>query len=559
MANEGAGGQPVYILREGSTQSKGRDAQQFNIMAAMAVAEAVKSTLGPKGMDKMLVDPTGNVTVTNDGATILREVQIDHPAAQMIVEVARAQDDEVGDGTTTAVVFTGELLRKASELMDKQIHPTVIATGYRMAADKARELLPAIAVSVEKSDRKLLEKIAITAMTGKGAEAEGVMLAKLAVDAVLSVEESGKVDIDNVKVEKMVGPGAMASELIKGIALSKSRVAENMPRSVSKAKILLLNSAMEIKKTQVDASIKIKSPQQMKTFLDQEEAMLRKNVDFISKSGANVIFCQKGMDDHVASHLGKKGIYAIKSVSESDMKKLAKATGARIVTKIEEIDPKDLGYAGLVEERRVSGEESLTFIEECKNPKAVTVFIRGSTATLIDELERALHDALRVVGVVVEDKKVVPAGAAPEIELSLRLKQYASTVGGREQLAVEAFANALEIIPRTLAENAGLDPIDMLVSLRSKHESKNGKNFGLNVFEGKPVDMLAAGVIEPLRVKTQAVSSAAEAAVMILRIDDVISSGGPSEQTIHEAQMQAQRQLAAGRMGGMPPGMGGFM
>ncbi|CAJ37234.1 chaperonin Hsp60 (GroEL-like) [Methanocella arvoryzae MRE50] len=560
MANEGAGGQPVYILREGSTQSKGRDAQQFNIMAAVAVAEAVKSTLGPKGMDKMLVDPTGNVTVTNDGATILREVQIDHPAAQMIVEVARAQDDEVGDGTTTAVVLAGELLRKASDLMDRQIHPTVIATGYRMAADKAKELLQTIAVPVEKTDRELLEKIAFTAMTGKGAEAEGAMLSKLAVDAVLAVEDAGKVDTDNVKVEKMVGPGAMASQLIKGIALGKTRVVENMPKAVSKAKILLLNASMEIKKTQVDASIKIKSPQQMKTFLEQEEAMLLKNVEAISKSGANVLFCQKGMDDLVASHLGKKGIFAIKSVSESDMKKLSRATGARIVTKIEEIDPKDLGYAGIVEERKVSGDESLTFVEECKNPKAVTLFVRAGTATVMDELERALHDAIRVVSVVVEDGKVVPAGGAPEIELSLRLKQYASTIGGREQLAIESFANAMEIIPRTLAENAGLDPIDMLVSLRSKHEAKNGKNFGLNVYEGKPIDMLAAGIIEPLRVKTQAVGSAAEAAVMILRIDDVIASGGPSEQTISEAKQQAKRQLAAGRMGGgMPPGMGGFM
>ncbi|HMK46476.1 MAG TPA: thermosome subunit alpha, partial [Methanocella sp.] len=449
MANQGAGGQPVYILKEGSTQSKGRDAQYFNIMAAMAVAEAIKSTLGPKGMDKMLVDPTGNVTVTNDGATILREVQIEHPAAQMIVEVARAQDDEVGDGTTTAVIFAGELLKKASELMEMDIHPTVIASGYRLAADKAEQILGTIAIPVAKTDRNLLEKIAFTAMTGKGAESGGGKLSKLAVDAVLAVEENGKVDIDNIKVEKKVGSGAMASELIKGIALGKSRISDSMPKSVKNPRILLLNAAMEIKKTEVTASIKIKNPRQMKTFLDKEEEMLLKKVDYISKSGANVVFCQKGIEDLVASFLGKNGIMAIKSVSESDMGKLARATGARVVTKIEEIDPKDLGSAGLVEERRI-GEDSLTFVEGCKNPKAVTAFMRASTNTVVDELERALHDALRVVGAVIEDKKIVPGGGAPEVELGLRLKQFAPTVGGREQMAIEAFAGALDVIPRTL-------------------------------------------------------------------------------------------------------------
>ncbi len=557
MANQQAGNQPVYILREGTQRSRGREAQSYNIMAAMAVAEAVRSTLGPKGMDKMLVDPTGNVTVTNDGATILREVDIEHPAAKMVVEVAKTQDDEVGDGTTTAVVFAGELLKKASELIDMDIHPTVIASGYRLAAGKAKEILNTIAVPVAKTDKPLLKKIAYTAMTGKAAEGIGEKLSELAVDAVLAVEENGKVDTDNIKVEKKVGPGFMASEMIKGIAISKSRANESMPKSVSKAKILLLNVPLEVRKIGTDTSIKIRNPNQMKSFLDQEDEQLRKKADAIRKSGANVVICQKGIDNLEASYLGKDGILAMKSVSESDMNKIAKATGGRIVTKIEEIDPKDLGYAGLVEERRISGEESLMFIENCKNPKAITVLLRGGTDTVIDELERALHDALRVVGVAVEDGKIVPGGGAPEVEVGLRLRAFAATVGGREQMAVEAFASALDIIPRTLAENAGLDPIDMLVALRSRHEKKDGKNFGLNVYEGKPEDMLKQGVIEPLRVKTQVIGSATEATVMILRIDDVIASGGPSEQEIAAAQAGAQQSLAHMRRGG-PGGMGGM-
>ena len=557
MANQQAGGQPVYILREGSTRSRGREAQEFNIMAAMAVAEAVRSTLGPRGMDKMLVDPTGNVTVTNDGATILREVDIEHPAAKMIVEVAKTQDDEAGDGTTTAVVFAGELLKKASELIDQEIHPTVIAAGYRAAAEKAKAILGAMAVPVKKTDKENLREIAVTAMTGKVGEGIGKMLAALAVDAVLAVEENGKVDTDNVKVEKKVGPGIRASELIKGIVLDKKRASEGMPKAVEDAKILLVNVPMEVRKIGADTSIKIRHPTQMKSFLDQEDEQLRRKLAAVQKSGANVVFCQKNIEDLLANYLGKEGIFAIKSVSEGDMNKLAKATGGRIVTKLEEITPKDLGHASLVEERRVTGEDTLTFVEGCKNPKAMTILLRGGTNTVVDELQRALHDALRVVGVVVEDGKIVPGGAAPEVELSLRLRSFASTVGGREQMAVEAFANALDVIPRTLAENAGLDPIDMLVALRNKHEGKDGKNFGLNVYTGKPVDMLKAGVIEPLRVKTQAISSAAEAAVMVLRIDDVIASGGFSEKEVAEAKAAAQQSLAHMRGGGMG-GMGGM-
>ena len=548
-------GQPIYILREGSTRTRGRDAQSYNIMAAMAVVEAVRSTLGPKGMDKMLVDSTGNTTVTNDGVTILKEMDIEHPAAKMIVEVAKTQDEQVGDGTTTAVIFAGELLKKAQELMEMGIHPTVITAGYLLASHKAIELLPGIALPADRNNKDILKKIAITAMTGKSAGAVGEKLSDLAVKAVLAVEEDGKVDIDNIKVEKKTGARVEESEVINGIVLSKKKINANMPSKVENAKILLLNVSLEIKKTEIDASIKIRSPDQMQSFLDQEESILKKKVSYVKKSGANVVICQKSVDDMIAHYMAKEGILAIKSVGESDMSKISKATGGRVVTKLEDIDPKDFGHAGLVEERRLSGEEDMLFIEKCKNPKALTILLRGGTGTSIDEFERALHDALRVIGVVVEDKKVVPGGGAPEVELGLRLREFGSTVGGREQLAVDAFASALDVIPRTLADNAGLDPIDMLVELRSKHEKKDGKNFGLDVFQGKAVDMLKAGVLEPLRVKTQAINSATEAATMILRIDDVIASGGPDARTVAEARMAAAQQMRGGGMGGMG-GMG---
>ncbi len=541
-------------MREGTSRTRGREAQSYNIIAAMAVAEAVRSTLGPKGMDKMLVDSTGNTTVTNDGVTILKEIDIEHPAAKMIVEVAKTQDQQVGDGTTTAVIFAGELLKRASELMDQGIHPTVITSGYRLAAAKAIELLPNIAVDAGKKD--ILKKVALTAMTGKSAGVVGDKLSSLAVDAVQAVQENGKVDVDNIKIEKKPGANVRDSIIINGVVLSKHRENPNMPRKVEDAKILLLNVALDIKKTEVSADIKIRSPEQMQSFLDQEEAILRRKADAIKKAGASVVLCQKSIEDMAAHYLAREGILAVKSISESDMGKLSKATGGRVVTKLEDIDKADLGYAGLVEERRISGEDELLFIEKCKNPKALTILLRGSSPTSIDEYERALHDALRVVGVVMEDRKVVPGGGAPEVELGLRLRDYASTVGGREQLAIEAFAGSLDIIPRTLAENAGLDPIDMLVGLRSKHEKTDGKNYGLDVFQGKAVDMLKSGVIEPLRVKTQAIGSATEAATMILRIDDVIASAGPSEETV-----AAARAAAAGRMGGggmMGPGMGGM-
>lgn len=545
------GGQQILILKEGSTRTRGRDAQGMNITAAKAVASAVRTTLGPKGMDKMLVDTIGDVVITNDGVTILKEMDIEHPAAKMMVEVAKTQDDEVGDGTTTAVVIAGELLKKAEDLLEQDVHPTIIAAGYRQAAEKAQQLLKDLAFDVKSTDKALLKNIASTAMTGKGAEASKEKLCDLVVRAVTMVtDDDGKVDIENIKVEKKTGDSIEDSEIVEGVLIDKERVHPSMPKKVVNAKILLLNAAVEFKKTEVDAEINITSPDQLQAFLDEEERMVKGIVDKIVKSGANVLFCQKGIDDIAQHYLAKAGIFATRRVKKSDMEKLARATGATLVSSIDAIGKDELGKAGLVEERKVSGEE-MTFVEQCKNPKAVSIIIKGGTEHVVDELERAIHDALRVVGVVVEDKKVVAGGGAIETELSLRLREYAATVGGRAQLAIEAFASALEVIPRTLAENAGLDPIDMLVEIRAAHE-KGKKTHGLNVFEGKAVDMKAAGVVEPLRVKTQAISSAAEAAVMILRIDDVIAS---SKSPMPEGGMPPG---GMGGMGGMPPGMGDY-
>jgi len=546
------GGQQILILKEGSTRTRGRDAQGMNITAAKAVAGAVRTTLGPKGMDKMLVDTIGDVVITNDGVTILKEMDIEHPAAKMMVEVAKTQDDEVGDGTTTAVIIAGELLKKAEDLLELDVHPTIIAAGYRQAAEKAQQLLKEIAFDVKVSDKAMLKNIAATAMTGKGAEASKDKLCDLVVRAVTMVTDAdGTVDIENIKVEKKTGGSIEDSEIVEGVLIDKERVHPSMPKKVVNAKILLLNAAVEFKKTEVDAEINITSPDQLQAFLDEEERMVRDIVDKIVKSGANVLFCQKGIDDIAQHYLAKAGLFATRRVKKSDMEKLARATGATLVSSIDAISKEELGKAGLVEERKVSGED-MTFVEQCKNPKAVSIIIKGGTEHVVDELERAIHDALRVVGVVVEDKKVVAGGGAPETELSLRLREYGATVGGRAQLAIEAFASALEIIPRTLAENAGLDPIDMLVEIRAAHE-KGKKSHGLNVFEGKAVDMKAAGVVEPLRVKTQAISSAAEAAIMILRIDDVIAS---SKSPMPEGGGMPPGGM--GGMGGMPPGMGDY-
>jgi thermosome len=546
------GGQPIFILREGTERSKGREAQNNNIMAAKAVANAVRTTLGPKGMDKMLVDGLGDVVITNDGVTILREMDIEHPAAKMVVEVAKTQDDEVGDGTTTAAVLAGELLKVSEELLEQDVHPTIIASGYRMAADKTAEILKTIVINVDENDDETLLKISNTAITGKGAESSKNKLSKLIVTAVRSVveEEGGKkvVDIDNIKMEKKVGASVEESELIEGMVIDKERVHPNMPKQVKDAKIALISEPVEFKKTEVDAEISITSPDQLQQFLDQEEKMLKEMVDKIINSGANVVVCQKGIDDMAQHYLAKAGIMAVRRVKKSDMEKLSRASGASVVTNVDEISESDLGHAALAEEKKIGG-DNMIYITGCKNPKAVSIIIRGGTEHVVDSIERAMEDALRVVGVTIEDGKVVAGGGSPEIELSLRLREYAATLKGREQLAVSKFADALEVIPRTLAENAGLDPIDMLVELRSQHE-KGNKNAGLDVFTGNVIDMLANGVVEPLRVKTQAINSATESAVMILRIDDVIASvgGGPGDMP---------PEMMGG--GGMPPGMGGMM
>lgn len=538
------GGTPVLILKEGSQRTAGREAQRSNIMAAKAVAGAVRTTLGPKGMDKMLVDTLGDVVITNDGVTILKEMDIEHPAAKMMVEIAKTQDAEVGDGTTTAVVLAGELLKQAEGLLDQEIHPTVIAAGYRAAADKSMDILNTVAVKVSPEDAELLKKIAVTAMTGKGSGVARGDLAYLAVEAVKSVvDEDGSVDIDNITVEKKVGGGITDSQIVRGVVVDKDRLHPNMPKKVENAKIALLNAPIEIEKTEVDAKIEITSPDQLQAFLDQEETMLRDMVKRIQDTGANVVFCQKGIDDLAQHFLAKASIYTVRRVKKSDMEKLARATGGRIVTSIHDLTSGDLGKSCIVEERKI-GDEKMTFVEGCENPKSVSIILRGGTEHVVDELNRAMEDALRVVGVAVEDKMLVPGGGAPEVELALRLREYAATVGGREQLAIEAFADAMEAVPKTLAENAGLDQIDTLVAQRSAHE-KGMKSAGLDIDTGKPVDMLNLGVVEPLRVKTQAINSAAEAAVMILRIDDVIAS------------KSAPGGMPPGGPGGMPGGMGG--
>ncbi|MEG9193979.1 MAG: thermosome subunit beta [Candidatus Methanoglobus sp.] len=521
-------GTPVLILKEGTQRTVGRDAQRMNITAARIIAEAVRSTLGPKGMDKMLVDSLGDITITNDGVTILKEMDVEHPAAKMVIEVAKTQDNEVGDGTTTAVVIAGELLKKAEELLDQEIHSAVIANGYRLAATKALEILNDIAIPVSRDDREALKKVASTAMTGKGAEVALDKLSEIAVDAVRMIAEEVdgklKADTENIKIEKRQGGSVEDTVLIKGIVLDKEVVHPGMPKSVKNAKILLLDSALEVKETEIDAKIRITDPEKLQKFIEQEERMLKDMVDKIARAGANVVFCQKGIDDLAQYYLAKAGILAVRRVKKSDIEKLAKATGAKILTDLREITPEDLGEAELVEERKV-GDEKMVFIEGCKNPKAVTILVRGGTEHVVEEIARGIEDAIRVVACAVEDGKVVAGAGAPEMELSLRLKQWAPSVGGREQLAIEAFASALEVIPRTLAENAGIDPIDVIVNLKSAHE-KGQKYAGVDVDTGKVVDMKERGVIEPLRVKTQAIQSATEVAVMILRVDDVIAAKG---------------------------------
>ncbi|MCP3682572.1 MAG: thermosome subunit [bacterium] len=539
--------QPIFILPEGSQRSTGRNAQNSNIMAAKAVGETVRTTLGPKGMDKMLVDAMGDVVVTNDGVTILEEINIEHPAAKMIVEVAKTQENEVGDGTTTAVVIAGELLKQAEDLLEKEIHPTVLARGYRLAEKKAQEILNEISEPVTEKDTATLNKIAGTAMTGKGAEDSKEKLSELAVEAVKSVMDiigtEKLIDRDNIKIEKKVGGSVDDSELVKGIILDKEKVHSGMSKSIENAKIALIDSAVEVKSTETDAKISITDPSQMQAFVDMEEKILRDKVDKITASGATVVFCQKGIDDVAQYFLSKQGVYAVRRVGKTDMEKLARATGAKIISNLDELNKSDLGNAGAVEEKKV-GDEYMTYVKNCKNPKAVTILIRGGTEHVIDEVKRAMEDAVGDVSAAIVTGKVVGGAGAPEIELSKGLRTYADSLSGREQLAVNAFAEALEIIPRTLAENAGIDPIDLMTELKASHD-KGNKWAGINVFTGKVVDSWKNGVLEPLKIKTQAVSSASEVAVMILRIDDVIAAGG-------------KEGGAPGPMPGGMPGMGGM-
>jgi thermosome len=493
----------------------------------------------------MLIDGVGDIVITNDGATILKEMDIEHPAAKMMVEVAKTQDDEVGDGTTTAVVLGAELLKNAEGLLSKKVHATVIAEGYQHAAAKAIEILNGIAIPVKPTDTAMLTKIAHTAISGKNADVSKEKLCDIVVTAITRIiEPDGTIDIKHVTVEKKVGGSVDDSMLVEGMVIDKERANPAMPKEVKNAKILLLNAAVEFKKTEVNAKINISRPDEMQAFVDEDEHMVHTMTDKVIASGANVVFCQKGIDDTAQHYLSKAGILAVRRVKKSDMENLARATGASIVNSIDAITKNDLGTAGLVEEKKLSNEE-LIFVSKCKNPKAVSIIIRGGTEHVVDELERAIHDALMVVSVVIKDKKVVAGGGAPEVEVAIQLRKWAAEEIGRSQLAVEAFASAMEVIPRSLAENSGLDPIDMLVALRSAHEA--GKtNFGLDVDAAKPADMVNAGVVEPLRVKTQAINSAAEAAVMILRIDDIIAS---SRSSSPEGGMPP---------GGMPPGMGDY-
>ncbi|MFX1478115.1 MAG: thermosome subunit beta [Promethearchaeota archaeon] len=537
-------------MKEGTERQRGRDAMSNNIAAAIVIAEAVRTSLGPRGMDKMLVDQFGDVVITNDGATILKEIDVQHPAAKMMVEVAKTQDSEVGDGTTTSVVLAGELLKRAKKLLEQKIHPTVITEGFRKAAEKAIEILQDISVKSGIDDENGLKNSAMTCMSSKIVSESKEKLAGICMDAIKAIAEKNddgewKADIEKVQIQKKAGDSIDDTRLIKGIILDKEVVSPGMPKSIKDAKILLLQSAVEIEKTEFDTKLQITSPEQIQEFLDEEEKMLRTMAAKIEKSGANVLICQKGIDDLAQHFLSKAGIMAVRRVKKSDIEKLSKATGGMIFTNLDDVTEDKLGWAGLVEERKIMN-DSWIFIEECKDPKSVVILIRGGTELIVDEADRAIHDALCVVRDVVEDQKIVGGGGAPEVETAIQLRKYASTLGGREQLAVEIFADSLDIIPKTLAENAGLDQIDTLMKLRAAHQQ--GKKFaGHNLDTGKVIqDMLKIGVVEPTVVKVQAIKSSTEATSMILRIDDVIAS----------AKSAMPPGMPPG--GGMPPGMGGM-
>ena len=541
-----AGGQPVIVLKEDTERTRGRDARKSNMMAAQIIAEVLKTTLGPRGMDKMLIDSLGDITITSDGATVLEEIDVQHPAAKMMIEVAKTQDKEVGDGTTTAVMLAAELLKKAGDLLEDNIHPSIIISGYQKASEKALETLDKVSIPVDMDDDETLMKLSNTSMRSKAVSNEREHLSRIVIDAIRLIVEKrdGTViaDVDNVQIVKKEGQSLEATELVKGIIVDKEVVHDGMPKKIKKAKIALLDTQLEVKKTEFDAEIRITSPGSIKAFLDQESEMLKRKVDQVVATGANVVFCQKGIDDMAQHYMAKAGVLTARRVKKSDMDKLAKATGGKVVNNLADLKKEDLGLCGLVEERKV-GNDKMIFVEECKDPQAVAIFVRAGLERMLDEAERALNDALYVISDVAESPKMVAGGGSVEMEMSKAVRGYASQIGGREQLAIEAFADAMEIIPRTLAENAGLDILDTMVAMKTAHAKKDGAYMGVNVFHEGVIDMIAEGVVEPTVVKEQAIKSGIEVASMILRIDDVLaakSGAGPG---------------AGGPEGGPPGGM----
>jgi len=539
---------PVILLKDGTSRTRGKEAQKNNIRAAMAIAEAVRSTLGPKGSDKMLVDSLGDVVITNDGATILDEIDVEHPAAKLMTQVAKTQDDQVGDGTTSAVILAGELLKNADVLIELGIHPSIIISGYKKATEKASEILDKVAVHIDPMDKKILAKVATTALNSKVVAYEKDLMSKISVDAVLQIteERNGKriSDLDWIKIVQKAGKHLGATELINGVLLDKEVVHPGMPKSISGAKIALIDDNIEIQKTEFSAEIKIEETSQMQAFLDREQQMIEEMVDIITASGANVLVCQKGIDDLAQHFLAKKGVLSVRRVKKSDMEKIARATGGKLVSTLDDLSKKDLGSAGKVEQIKIGDDDNI-LISEVKDPRSVTILIRGGSKYITDEAERALTDSLSVVRDAIEDGTIIAGGGASEVEIAMELRHLAESIGGREQLAIEKFADAMEIIPKTLAENAGLDAIDIITEIRSKHTGPDGHKFGLDLFKGKINDLLKAGIIEPLRVKSQAIRSASEAAELILRIDDVIA-----------AKSKPGGMPGGGMPGGMPPGMG---
>ena len=533
---------PVVLMPEDIQRIMGKDAQRNNILAAKMVAEIVKTTLGPKGMDKMLVSPTNDIIVTNDGVTILEEMQIEHPAAKMMVEIAKTQESEVGDGTTTAVMIAGKLLDNAEKLLDKKIHPTVITKGYHLAAEKAQEILQDIALRITPEDENVLKQVAMTAMTGKGAEGSKEKFADIIVKAVNQIKDGDRIELDDIKIEKTKGDGIADTELISGIVLDSEKVSSDMPFVIDEARIALIDFPFELKNPEIDTKISISSPEQLQNFINEEERTIKHMVNQIKGTGANVVFCQKGIDDFAQYLLSKARIYACRRVSKSDMEKISKATGGKIVSSLTELSSEELGNAQIVEEVK-QGNDFFTYIKGCQNPKALTILIHGGSEHVIDEIERAIKDGLGDVVSSLKSGLVVPGGGAIEIELAKRLREFSQGLSGREQLAVEEFASALEFIPTTLAENAGMDPIDVLTELKSRHDAGE-RNAGLNLLNNRVENVLEGKIIEPCKIKTQAISSASEVAIMILRIDDVIASEGKSGRNMMS--------------GGMPPGMGEY-